>query len=627
MKTLTFLFVCLCGSHLLFANVGKLIPSESGSTLRSGTKMTEKISAPVAVNYGDVVQVGSGDASLEFNDGAKLLLGQDSLFVIDQDLTGWNTIDLLKGSLDIAPTDKKVMIKTPSSEVVLFSGQTKVYTQGAGTVVIPQTGPGAMIYSADGVKTICCEQYATIDQHGRLYIFVKDANIASGPKTLGVGEREKLFQSLKLDREVEVPAFMPDEVRDLLFARLNFSGSIVALESSSEIFDYYHEESELVEEGRELIFAQDLFSAKDNSVLMPESVLNHFADNENAKRFLKMTDRANKSLDELSAREKNFVIFFFRQKIVESLTPKYQVKDGFSASFKELIVFNSNVTQLADGQVAISETDGVSASSSLKLKYDARDYFWGKPSFQLRVSDVGYFKKVFQDREYTSFKFKIRNKLKLSKDKYVSSITPSLSVREDYLNAENSKYHGFTTYNGAVEVLLRPWKNLGHLSDVALLFISAGVEMRAYGGPDARQVDNFDNSKDSTSPKASLIFLNMKKWKKYQSKSTLIMSYKKPSSDAPDYQYTNLRFDLSYDMIFPVWTIIPSYAYGIRDQDEYNKSPREDDIHEFGLAFRRRIFKDKGGVGLGLRHIVQSSSRETFEYDNDQVSFNFSYSF
>lgn len=588
----------------------------------------------------DIIRTHIGSVSgFKFSDESFIEVGEGTTVMLDRnDRSGWNKVFILKGSLRVMAS-RQCVVKTPTSEIIAFTGMTDVHVEQGGAIVVPRSGQGAMVYCEDRVEGVSLGSYGFINQKSHFeiqntskidYKFLVGEKLSqkiSGARAVRSKYRQDLFEFLNIQWKPDSEVILPTEVNDILDHKLNFKTEIYALESSADIYDHYVGQSQFLKEGRELLFAQQLFESQDAQHLIPHSLRKHFVNNEVVKHFFYKIDKADNALNKLSPIQKNFVIYFFRQQFIEDLVPKHHFRDGFGFRFREILVHNSNVTQTPDGQNTVSDKDGLSLNSQLKLSYTGRERLIGRPSFELQLTDLGYFKKAFQTREYSTISLELKNKFKFKRKAKLNAFTPILNVQSTYLNTSSGKYYAFTTYQPKFDIIFKPLKNLGSISDITLIFTSLGLELRKYSGGDSKEKDLAGNRKDTNAPNFTLFLLSMKKWSNYLSKTTLAFNYKLNDSDSPELDYDNLRIDFAYEIPMEVWTIIPSYAYSYRDQDSYAGAAREDKTHEVGFTVKRKIFNDEGGFGLSYRYIDQKSNQSSFVYQNDQVSANFSYQF
>ena len=619
----------------------KLIIKEGDVKVRPVNKDSVVMDTTLELNTLDYIATNKGSvAGITSSERVIMQIGEKSCLLIDRDdKTGWKKFYLTKGSLRVYTGDTPYIIKTPTAEIVTFDGICDIHVVKGVSLFAPRKGKGGMVYCVDSVDGVTIDKIAHVDQKGKLnyqpillakYSFLMGDNITNkitGSESLTESYRKDFFNRLNVGWTPQDEKDIPIEIRDILVHKLNFTSELIALESSVKIYDHYSEQGQIVRVGSKLLFAQKLFNSQNSNELIPSSLYKYFIDSELTEIFKTKLGIANNTLNRLSPIQKNFVLHFFRQEMIEKLRPKHRIKNGLSVNFREILVYNSNVTQTPDDQVSVSDQDDVSSNSSISVNYAARPGNKGTMITTLNYSELGYFKKLFQTREFSSIGLKLKNKFTFKKKAKLSNLSPSIEYKMDYLNTIQGKYLAFETIDTQLEFIFKPLKNKGRLSDLALIFTSIGSEDRTYKGNSSQKLDALGRKKDTMTPKFLLFFMSMKNFNHFSSKFSTVFNYRNSISKSADLDYSNIRIDSSFSFIFPNWVFTPSFAYSQRDQDNYRTATRKDKIFEYSIGAKRPIFNNKGNFGLTLKSIKQNSNITNLSYSNTQASALFSYKF
>ena len=624
-----------------FASDLNLIIKKGNVKVRPVNKDSVIMDTSLELNTLDYIATNQNSISgITSSERVIMQLGENSCLMIDKnDKTGWKKFYLTKGSLRVYTGDTPFVIKTPTAEIVTFDGICDIHVLKGVSLIAPRKGKGGMIYCKDSVDGVTIDKIAHVDQNGKLnyqpillakYSFLMGDNITNEiteSESLTESYRNDFFKRLNIGWTSQNEKEIPIEIRDILVHKLNFTSELIALESSVKIYDHYSEQGEIVRKGSKLLFAQKLFNSQNSNELIPIALHKYFIKSELTDVFKTKLDIANNALNRLSPIQKNFVLHFFRQEMIGKLRPKHRIKNGLKVSFKEILVYNSNVTQTPDDQVTVSDQDDISANSSINVNYTARPGNKGTLSTTFKYSELGYFKKLFQTREYSNLGLKLKNKFTFKKKARLSNLTPSVEYKMDFLNTVQGKYLAFETLDTQLEFIFKPIRGSGQLSDLALFFTSIGAEDRTYKGNKSQKLDALGKKKDTLTPKLILFFMSMKSYSHFSSKFTTVLNYRNSISKSADLDYTNLRFDSSFSFIFPNWTFTPSFALSQRDQDNYRTSTRTDKVYEYSIGAKRPIFNNKCNFGLTLKSITQNSNITNLNYSNNQVSALFNYKF
>lgn len=625
----------------VYASFGNLVIKKGSVDVRSKDMSLTTFDKTVKLRELDYFKTSQASiAGLELNNQLTMLLGESTNAMINHpDKTGWKSIYLIEGAVRVFSEDASYLVQTPTTEVVTFKGVTDIYCHQGVTLIIPHSGQGAMVYCSTAVDGVEIENmghvnqkgaFEVINDYGAFFKYVKGEDLTleyKQIKALQKNTRAELYERLNIGYKEPIPVEIPVYVRDLLVEQLYFDTELIALESSMRVYDHYDQQASILRKGSSILFGQRLFASENNTQLIPEDLYKYFEQGVITEVFKEKLALANEALEQLTPIQRNFVIHFFRQQIVSKCKPQHHLKNGFKASFREIFVYNSNVTNTPDDQVSVSDKDDVSSNTNLTLRYNTRPWNWGVGSAVFQYTDQGYFKKIFQTREFNNYSIKLQNNLSFKKKAKISSFTPSLEYKIDYLNTANGKYRAFDTLKLDLQTVLKPLKNWSRYSDLGIVFISLGAEDRAYKGDASLRFDFNNLKKDTLTPFATLFFMSMKGFDSHKGKFSSVLNYRQSISDSNELDYGSLRLDLSYGIILDTWTVTPSLAYSNRAQSNYVGSKRNDDTFEYGCSFKRQVFKKSSDINLGYKFIEQNSNLNNFVYDNHQVSLTFNHAF
>jgi hypothetical protein len=641
MQLVKYLSFILFITYHCYANDLTLVITSGSSKVKPLNKDSVVMNANVKLNTLDYISTNLGSISgIKEKNNILVQIGEKSDIMIDRnDKTGWRKFYLTRGSLRVYTGKEPIVIKTPTSEIVTFDGILDVHVIKGVTLIAPRKGKGGMVYCDDSVNEITIENIAHVNQNGvyhkhpllaAKYTFLMGDNVTkeiSESKSLTQPYRIDFYKRLNIGWKSRADQDIPSEIQDIIVHELNFDSEIIALESSVKLYDHYSDQGDLIRKGSKLLFAQKLFSSENNNELIPSDLFKYFNESELTDVFKIKIEIANNSLNRLSPIQKNFVLHFFRQEMIEKLRPKHKVKERLKFDFREIVVYNTNVTQTPEEDIAVSDTEDISSNTSFNLSYSARPGNKGVLIGNLKYTEIGYFKKSNQTREFSNIAFKLKNKFTFKKKAKLSNFSPSIQYKLDYLNTIQGKYLAFETLDVQLEMILKPFQGKGRFSDLGLLFLSLGFEDRSYKGSDVLRLDSLGREKDTFTPKFVLFYMTMKSFKYFTSKFTNVLNYRNAKSNSKDLEYNNIRYDASFNMIFPIWTISPAFAFSQRDQDSYRTQSRKDKIYEYSIGVKRPIFNKKGSFGLTLKSIDQSSNVTDKNYTNNQFSALFSYKF
>lgn len=510
---------------------------------------------------------------------------------------------LYRGQLNVINSEP-LLIKMGVAEALLFPGETSLTLEESHLHIRAVKG-GLMLSTPKQVEGLKAGQEAKVRAAGMIKVSGAESVAQVGAKTL-----EDRYDMLGL-RFKDIKTH-----RTSLFNGLSFADKNVAQSSIMRLLSR-HKWKNLLEKGREQIFIQDLLGLKEENVLLPDSMKKHFYDKPETVAFFEDLAKADKEISQLSAVDKDEVVFFVRQKISDPMLAHYDIADAFKYSFRTTISHNSNITQTPEGLSLPTGSDGVSLTTSLAIDYKSREWAKGVTSGKFSILDLTYPDSDFETRQFTKISTEIDHSFDMGKKSKISTIKPTLGLDFDFLNTSGSREYTFLTIKPRLDLIAQPinealWGKL----DMLILYSKIGVDVRRY----SRNKTILGEKKDSYTPYLTLIGIGLKKLEEYDHKMVLLFNTRLSESDSDIYNYETYRFDYIHGISRGEYTIEPSIAYGYRDQDNFFFQAREEDTVEYGLRFKRNFKRINSELSLGYRHIRTVSTRSSSSYEDNQIS-------
>jgi hypothetical protein len=522
-------------------------------------------------------------------------LGEDSL-----ETEQWF---LYRGQLSV--TNKApLLIKMGVAEALLFPGETSLVLEESHLQIKSIKG-GLMLTTPKRVEGLKAGQSAKVTSAGMINVSGKESMDQVGAKTL-----EDRYHLLGLRfKDIKTK-------RTGLFDGLSFSNKKEAQSSIMRLLGR-HKWKSLLEKGREQIFIQDLIGLKEENVILPKSMIKHFYDKPETKAFFEDLAKADKEVSQLSAVEKDEVIFFVRQNMSDPMLAHYDIADAFKYSLRATVSHNSNITQTPEGLSLPSGSEGVSLTTSLTVNYKSREWEKGVTSAKFSVLDLTYFDDSFESRQFSKVLTEVDHSFDLGKKSLISTIKPTLGFDFDFLNTTGSREYTFLTIKPRLDLIAQPinealWGKL----DMLILYSKLGVDVRKY----SKNKTILGEKKDSITPYLTLIGIGLKKLEEYDHKMVLLLNARLADSDSDIYDYDTYRVDYIHGISRGEYTVEPSIAYGYRDQKNFFFQARKEDTFEYGLRFKRNFERINSELSFGYRHIRTVSTRSSSSYEDNQIS-------
>lgn len=423
--------------------------------------------------------------------------------------------------------------------------------------------------------------------------------------------------------EVEGKSSAPKHIHFEERYRALISGPVDPWKHSKQIVELYvevfkiHDWSSLLEKGREALMAQQLAAVTDPLPMLPPSLDKNFSDAEGLSRLKADLEKLDVLLEKMPQKDIQACTFYVRQTMMDKLVSKSHVPTAFSGLWKGSLRQQSNVTEAPEGQQNVSERSGLSMNHYLRLAWKLRKKNFGDPSLEARISDRRFEDDQFEGRESSSLflKGKVVMDGPGGKKRLVQTMTPSLGLRFDYVNTNGSRELNSVTYIPAMNLVFRPIKGAGELSELFVSFLNTSLEQRNY-----QSGFNLNGlkEKDTTSFGMTWIGVNYDRFRDWRVKETAVVNWKSNSSDDDNLDYLNFSLDLSVSFEKGAWGFKPSLGYRQRDQDLYVNQSRKDDRVEFGVVTTRKFPRFESS--LGLKIIDQDSSQSNFSYVDRRVA-------
>lgn len=625
------LTVCL---HTLCADIDLAI-DQGEVKVQSVGKGPVDVKGYVKLSRGDrITTPDSVVANLHFSTGVGGALGeQTTLTVEDKDATGWEKVYLFRGSIKGFGSDFPLVVKTPSTEVYVFHGSTYVYVDQGVTLVIPTEKQGAMVSSSKQVSAIERGEIGIVAQNGD---FRKVKNTLPQPNDL-LKQQGNIVQhqlsknyldavyellKIKVTPDVKIQQRILEEKKFKLF----FVSPRDALEQITAIYHEHTHKNSMLEEGMELLFAQELFKSRIYNRIIPDDLISYYVMGDDLKELFIKLRVAEKELAKFKPRQIRVVLSIFRSQLVNRLLPKEKIKPKFSWNVREVLAYNSNVTQTPDGQQNVSLNDDITATTILGLTYTGKPRNIGQASIKFGYTDIAHFDESFATRELTSLNLTIKDKYKFKGKRLISSLSPQIAYTKNFLHTATGRVNAFDSMSPQLQMVYKRVNELFAWSDYMIMIHTMGIELRDYRGATSRDFRN--EEKDIKAPFTTFMILNLKRFESHMAKTTVILNAKKFDSFSRELDYKNYRINLSHSVVLPRITFEGNYSYSVRRQPEYLfVGARNDTSSTFGFGGKIRVLSRKGTLGVNFKRTVQNSNQNNFDYDSNQSSVYFSYKF
>jgi hypothetical protein len=373
-----------------------------------------------------------------------------------------------------------------------------------------------------------------------------------------------------------------------------------------------HDYRETLEQGRELLFAQDLMMSAAVLPLLPQELLRHFQSDDRVESMmarLGLLEQAFAQWDEGLCRH---VSFYFRQAVVEGLMDKGRGVDAWRGFLRTKVMYNSDVRDEVDNQ--IDEQGGASLNSSLRVDYVGKDRDWGVPSLEFQLNDSTYLDETHGVSQYSTFSVRAEASV-LSEYRDVARINPSIELRSEFYDDGEGRDQHVMVYAPQVEFASRPFSKLGSQSDVLMFFGTLGVEHRDY--VPRYEFDDFGGKKDGWVPYLRAIVFNvMRMSDDWRREDVLVFSVRESVSDSAMLDSTSFMLNVSSEFSRSGWALMPSLSYRYKDSEgQVGLSKRS----RLGLLVTRQIASEDAEWEFGLRWTAEDSDLTEFSYRDQSV--------
>ena len=291
---------------------------------------------------------------------------------------------------------------------------------------------------------------------------------------------------------------------------------------------------------------------------------------------------------------------------------------AFTGQVKQVVQQDSNITQLPDGQVQVSEKSGAHSMTQLSFKLQKETKAkTPQRNVQLALGQTRYFDRSFSNRNAQNVTLSFQEPFQSSKASKWMSWSAKLSQRVDFLYAFGPKKLAFSTTTMGAMGIIKPKNIKKKHVDTLVPVLGLDLEFRDFKG--AFEKDATAMKKDSLTPSFTGILMGLKSYKSFKSRSMILTNLRRGFADSKGEEYLNLRFGLSWTAEVKAWTLTPDLTCVLRRQSDYNGSKRNDDRYEGGFSVGYDLKKWKTQFQGSLKYSEQSSNLSTFEYNNTQV--------
>lgn len=373
-----------------------------------------------------------------------------------------------------------------------------------------------------------------------------------------------------------------------------------------------HSYLETLEQGRELLFAQDLVLSDELLPLVPEQLLRHFQDDDRVVAMMERLSLLEQNLNEWDEAQRRYVSFYFRQAVLESLMNKGRGVDAWRGFLRTKVMYNSDVRDEVDNR--IDEQGGASLNSSLRIDYVGKDRDWGIPSLEFQLNDSTYLDEAHGVSQYTTFSLRAEASMSAGY-RDVARINPSIEVRSEFYDDGQGRDQHVMVYAPQVEFASRPFSKLGSQSDVLMFFAALGVEHRDY--VPRYEFDDFGAQKDGWVPYLRAILFNVARMNnQWRREDVMVLSVRESVSDSAMLDSTSFMLNLSSEFSRSGWALMPSLSYRYKDNEgQVGLSKRS----RVGLLMTRQIASENAEWEFGLRWTAEDSDLTDFSYRDKSV--------
>lgn len=374
----------------------------------------------------------------------------------------------------------------------------------------------------------------------------------------------------------------------------------------------------LVQEGKELEAAEALLSLRNlDLILFPPEARTQLRKDEPTREFLDEIAKCNRYIEGLDKASRLYVVHSFHRYVAHDLLPRPRLRDRFFGSVRGQLFSKSNVTESPDGQTEVSDTSGIGKRLGLVVGYEGREEPYGQVGAELSFQILDYSGERLADRDFQSVSLDLSDRLAISNVSWLSSVTHHLEASQYYLSTgQGRRDPGFRIIAPRMDLTGKAVKKACGLSDLYVLFYSAGFDFRDYQGDDQ---DYLGRDKDTSTPFLSFYILNLKKWSSHPSRTTIGMDLRKSFSSSVELDYLSGRVDLIYSAPLPRLEISPAAAWSFRNQSEYLGRIRKDNTMEFSFGLGFPLLCERGRFRLSFAHVRQYSNLADFEFDSNTV--------
>ena len=285
------------------------------------------------------------------------------------------------------------------------------------------------------------------------------------------------------------------------------------------------------------------------------------------------------------------------------------------ATLNHALVHDTNITQLPDGQVQVSDKSGASALTSLNLKFqketESKD---PATNLQLSLGQTRYLDSFFSNRNTQNVNVLWEKPFKGSPTSPWMSWNLKVGQRLDFLYAFGEQELAFSTTTPGIMGVLKPLEKKTSFSDVFVPIVGLDLECRDYKHRYAQ--DTLAENKDTLTPSITGILLALKQHQSFKSRTMLLSNIRQGFGDSNDSEVFNLRLGLSWTASLKHFDLTPDVVWALRQQDNTTGQQRDDDLCEGGLAGNYRFNQERSELKLFVRYGEQSSNLTAFEYQS-----------
>lgn len=370
--------------------------------------------------------------------------------------------------------------------------------------------------------------------------------------------------------------------------------------------------------GLHLNLAEEIYKWDPNKGFIRKEVFRNYI--KDLEEFRKCLDALNVARGHLSKMPKDkwiLIVDDFHRDLANRLSSLKVSQKWKFFRFNQALSIQENIADTPEGEILVSDQDGMLSLTELSADYITRRFPWGKYRYGLSLDVHKYLDQRLNGRDLLRAKFYLSGNYKSTLAK-VDSYEVGLAFAGDIFETNGKNEWTVTHIIPSLSVIYKPIKT----SNIFFKGLSTEsfleIDSRSYQGDN--QVNSFNESKDTIAIKALQRFEFSRLAHLDDSDLFLSFGLLSQNSDAEEFNYVSVLLDLSYVKDIKTFDVGPYLKIKTRTGMDYLQTQSRDDwYNRFGVIIDKTIRKDHIKLRLDVSRENNHSDVSFFDYDNHKI--------